>query len=117
MASQLFELDGVTIGTAEKSITNNATYSAGSNKTTADIVCLYVDTTPMGKADEFEIRFYEKVEGTGGSARLCQSWRLLGVQVSNFVSPPFIVLNGWDFTIKKIAGTDRAFDCSVRSVT
>lgn len=117
MASELYELDGVTVGTTELSITRNATYSAGSNQTADDIVCLYVDTTNIAKADEFEVRFYEKVEATGGTARLCQSWRLLGVQAQNFVTPPFIVLNGWDFTIKKIAGTDRAFDCSVRSVT
>lgn len=116
MPSQLYELDGVTVSTTELSITRNATYAAGSNQTSDNAVQLWVDTTNMAKADEFEIRFYEKVEDTGGTARLVQVWRLLGVQAQNFVTPVFLVLFGWDFTIKRLAGADRAFDASVRAV-
>jgi hypothetical protein len=113
--TELFELDGVTVSTTELSITNNATYSAGSNKTSDNAVQLWLDTTNMAKADEFEVRLYEKVEATGGSARLVQVWRLLGAQATNFVTPVFLLMHGWDFTIKRIAGSDRAFDASVRS--
>lgn len=117
MASQLFELDEVTISTTEWSVTNNASYSAASNKTTADTVQLWLDLSDMIKADELELRFYEKVEATGGTVGLVQLWRFLGVQATLFVSPPFIVLNGWDFSLKRIAGTDVVVDASVRSVT
>ena len=72
MPSQLHELDGVTVSTTELSITNNTTYSAGSNQTSDNAVQLWLDTTNMAKGDEFEIRFYEKVEDSGGTARLIQ---------------------------------------------
>lgn len=114
--TQLYELDNVTIGTTEWAVAQNESFTVNSTSlnTDAAAVCLYVDTTNMAKTDEFEIRFYEKVEGTGGAQRLCQSWRLLGVQATNFVSPVLLVLYGWEFTLKKIAGTDRAFDASIR---
>jgi hypothetical protein len=70
----------------------------------------------MAKADEFRIRAYEKVEATGGTKKRFAEWSLLGVQAEVFVTPSFILLHGWDFTIQKIAGTDRAFDASIRKI-
>lgn len=114
--TQLYELDGVTIGTGEWDVAQNEAFTVNSTSLNVDAAAiqLWVDTTTMQKADEFEIRLYEKVEGTGGAQRLIQSWRLLGAQASNFVSPVFLVMFGWAFTLKKIAGTDRAFDASIR---
>ena len=109
-----YELDGVTVGTSELSIVSGTT--SLQTITTAGVYQLWVDAGNMAKADEFRIKAYEKVEATGGTKKVFAQWSLLGVQTENFVTPTFILLNGWDFTITKIAGTDRAFDASIRKV-
>jgi hypothetical protein len=112
--SEPYELDGVTVGSAELSIVSGTT----TLQTITDdgVYQLWVDAGTMQKADEFQIKLYEKVEGTGGTKKVFATWSLLGVQTEIFVTPTFILINGWDMTITKIAGTDRAFDASIRKV-
>lgn len=114
MISEPYELDGVTVGATELSIVSGTT----TLQTITDdgVYQLWIDAAAMAKADEFRIKLYEKVEGTGGTKRVFAQWTLLGVQTEIFVTPTFILINGWDMTIQKIAGTDRAFDASVRKV-
>lgn len=109
-----YELDGVTVGTTELSVVSGTTTL--STITTAGVYQLWVDPGNMAKADEFRIRAYEKVEATGGTKKVFAQWSLLGVQSEVFVTPTFILMNGWDFTITKVAGTDCAFDASIRKV-
>lgn len=109
-----YELDGVTVGTTELSVVSGTTTL--STITTAGVYQLWVDPGNMAKADEFRICAYEKVEATGGTKKVFAQWSLLGVQSEVFVTPTFILMNGWDFTITKVAGTDRAFDASIRKV-
>jgi len=112
--SEPYELDGVTVGATELSIVSGTT----TLQTITDdgVYQLWVDPGNMAKADEFTIRIYEKVEATGGTKKVCAQWSLLGVQSQVFVTPTLILLHGWDMTIQKIAGTDRAFDASIRKV-
>lgn len=112
--SEPYELDGVTVGASELSIVSGTT----SLQTITDdgVYQLWVDAGVMAKADEFQIKLYEKVEGTGGTKKVFFQVNLLGVQTEIFVTPTFILINGWDMTIKKITGTDRAFDASIRKV-
>lgn len=112
--SEPYELDGVTVGTTELSIVSGTT----TLQTVTDdgVYQLWVDPSAMAKGDEFSIKCYEKVEGTGGTKRVFAEWTLLGAQSRAFVTPTFILINGWDMTITKIAGTDRAFDASIRKV-
>ena len=109
-----YELDGVTVGTTELSVVSGTTTL--STITTAGVYQLWVDPGNMAKADEFRIRAYEKVAAPGGTKKVFAQWSLLGVQSEVFVTPTFILMNGWDFTITKVAGTDRAFDASIRKV-
>ena len=109
-----YELDGVTVGATELSIVSGTTTLQ--TVTTAGVYQLWVDASAMAKADEYVVRIYEKVEATGGTKRVAMSWRLLGVQATNFVTPSFMLKNGWDMTLQKIAGTDRAFDASIRAI-
>ena len=112
-----FELDGVTpSGTTELSIPRNATYDVAQSQTTDGVYQLWIDANAMAKGTEYRIRIYEKVEGTGGTSRVVCEWSLLGVQSQVFVSPTLILINGWDMTLKKIAGSDTAFDASIRKV-
>lgn len=112
--SEPFELDGVTIGVTEWSITTN---TAGPDLQTDDgMYQLWLDASTMAKGDEFRVRVYEKVEATGGVQKVIFSLTLSDAQSELFVTPMLCLMHGWDFTIQKIAGTDRAFDASIRKV-
>jgi len=113
--SEPYELDGVTVGTSELSIVSGTT----SLQTVTDdgVYQLWVDDGGnMTKTEEYAIRIYEKVEGTGGTKKVCFAATLKGVQSEVFVSPSLILINGWDMTLQKLAGTDRAFDASIRKI-
>lgn len=112
--SEPYELDGVTVGSSELSIVSGTT----SLQTITDdgVYQLWVDAGNMAKADEFRIRIYEKVESTGGTKKVVFQATLLGVQSEVWVSPTLVLINGWDMTLTKLAGTDRAFDASIRKV-
>lgn len=112
--SEPYELDGVTIGTTEISIVSGT--STLQTITDDGVYQLWIDAGTMAKADVFRVRLYEKVEATGGTKKIFFQTRLMGVQAEIFVTPTFILINGWDMTITKIAGTDRAFDASIRKV-
>lgn len=106
-------LSAVTVGSTELSIVSGTTTL--STDTTDGAFQLWIDAANMAKGDEFTVRLYEKVLSTG-SKTLFARWSLLGVQSEVFVTPTFVLMNGWDMTITKIAGTDRAFSASVRQV-
>ena len=112
--AQVYEIDGVTISTTEISIVSGTS----SLQTIADagIFCLWLDCVNVQKGDEFTVRLYEKVEATGGTKRLAEVWTILGVQSSLFHTPGFLLLYGWDWTIQRTAGGDRAFDGSIRKI-
>jgi hypothetical protein len=113
--SEPWELDGVSVGASELSIISGTT-SLQSN-TTAGVYQLMVDPVgaAMAKSDEFAIRIYEKVEATGGTKRCLWKCILANAQSQPIVFPPLMLMNGFDFTIQKIAGTDRNWDASVRA--
>lgn len=112
--SEPYELDGVTVGVTELSIVSGTT--ALQTITDDGVYQLWIDAGAMAKGDEFAVKLYEKVEGTGGIKKVFAQWSLQGVQTEVFVTPTFILINGWDMTITKLAGTDRAFDASIRKV-
>jgi hypothetical protein len=113
--SEPYKLDGVTVTSSELSIVSGTT----SLQTITDdgVYQLWIDAYAMAKGDEFRIKAYEKVEGSTGTKKVFAQWTLLGAQTENFVTPSFVLINGWDFTITKIAGTDRAFDASIRRLS
>lgn len=105
------------VSTTEWSLPFDAAYSAGTPKTDDGIYQLFLDLNALAAGDIFELKFYEKV-GSASTQRLLDSCRFAGVQGKpNWVSPSLIFLHGWDITLKKIAGTDRTIDWSIRQVT
>lgn len=113
--SEPYELDGVTVGATELSIVSGTT--ALQTVTDDGVYQLWIDDgANMTKTEEYKIRIYEKVEATGGAKKVVFQATLKGVQSEIWVSPMLILINGWDMTIQKIAGTDRAFDASIRKV-
>jgi hypothetical protein len=112
--SEPYELDGVTVGSSEISVVSGTT--SLQTITTDGVYQLWIDAGNMAKGDEFRIRLYEIVEGTGGTKKVFFEASLLGVQSQIFCTPTFVLINGWDMTIQKLAGSDRAFDASIRRV-
>lgn len=112
--SELYARTGVTIGSSEYSVPNGGTTLQ--TITTDAVTCCWFDAAAMQKGDQYQFRVYEKVV-SGGTQKVIFSAILTGVQSSPLVFPALILMHGWDVTVKKLAGTDRAFDASVRVVT
>jgi hypothetical protein len=110
--TQHSELDGVTVGSSELSIISGTT--SLSTDTTKGYIWVLVDLFAMAKADYFDISLYEKVEATGGTKRKFFTQRVANAPSENLITPGFMLGNGWDATLQKFAGTDRAFDASIR---
>lgn len=112
--TQVYEIDGVTIGSTEISIVSGTTTLQ--NIADAGVYQLWVDCANMAKGDIYIIRAYEKVENTGGTKRVAFTAYLQGAQSELFITPPIALMYAWDFTLQKSAGTDRAFDASIRKI-
>jgi hypothetical protein len=92
-----------TVSTTEHSLTTD---SSGPDVDTTDgVFQLWIDVSDMVKADILQVRMYEKVT-SGGTQRVAWEVRLANAQTEPiWVSPSFILLHGWDFTLDAIAGT------------
>lgn len=109
-------MSAVTVGTTELSVISGTT----TLQTVTDdgFYQLWVDpVTNMAKVDDFHLRIYETVEGTGGAKRQVLKSNVQDAQNELWVSPFLCLINGWDMTIQRVAGADRAFDASVRRIS
>jgi len=109
-----YELDNVTVGVTPISLVSGTT--TVNDTAESGVFQIWIDTTNMAKADEFLITLSEKVEATGGARRTFLTQTLLGVQAHNWVSPTFVLMHGWNVTLTRIAGADRAFDANIRKI-
>ncbi len=74
----------------------------------------FVDFNALLAGDVYQFRVYEKVN-SGGTQRTCFQTYIAGPQtLPVWVTPIFGLMQGWDMTLKKLAGTDRAIDWSIR---
>lgn len=105
----------VTVGTGELSMVSGTTTSVPLSNTNVGMFQLFLDCNAMAKGDEFRVKVYEKAR-SGGTQRLLFDAYIADAPVSMFVTPGIPLGNGWDITLTKTAGTDRAFDWSVRRV-
>lgn len=103
-----------TVGTTEWSLTTD---TAGPDVETSDgVFQVFIDVNALATGDEFQIRVYEKAQAADTQRVVYQS-NLVGPQSPPmWVSPSLVLINGWDFTLKKISGTDRAITWSIRKV-
>lgn len=112
--AESFSGTAVTVSSTEFSLTNSSTVIA--TQTTKGHYSVFIDTANIAAGDEYEVALQEKVR-SGGTQRRTIIGRFVGAQPDIYISPSMPLFWGWDFTLKKIAGTDRAFDWSVRAVT
>lgn len=103
-----------TVGATEWSFTTD---TAGPDVDTSDgIFQGFFDFNAMAAGDQFQVRVYEAI-AAGGTQRLVDEWVLTGAQAKPiFVTPALVLLHGWDFTVKKLAGTDRSIIGSIRKI-
>lgn len=95
-----------TIGSTEYSLADESTSLA--TETDDGVFCVVLDLNALTNTDSFQATLYESAQA-GGTKRVVQSWILDGKQGTPvWISPSFVLGNGWDWTLQKLAGTDRA---------
>ena len=109
--SALYESNG-TVGSTEFSLVNGSTTLAAA--TGDGVMQGSIDASAMAAGDVYELNVYEKVRGSDSKLKFMPTITLNGAQTTAVVIPAFIMLYGWDVTLKKIAGTDRNFVWSLR---
>lgn len=83
--------------------------------TTTGVYQFMVETVNMARGDRTVIRVYEKINDTGDTARKCLESVLTNEQPSTlWVSPAFIFVIGFRFSIEQTDGTGRSFQWSIR---
>lgn len=111
MAITFTEQTALSVSTTELSlISGTGTLQAD---TTACAMQAVIDCANMAKGDEFVVRVYETAR-SGGTKREIYKAVLSDAQSALFTHPTLLVGRGWDVTMQKVAGTDRAFDTSIR---
>lgn len=111
--TEAFQNSG-TIGTTEFYLASNSTTKT--DQTTDGVFQLFLDLNAVTTADVFQIRVYERIS-SGGTTRCCEEWTVSGnSNTPHYATPAMIFMHGWEFSLKKISGTDRSIAWSIRSV-
>jgi hypothetical protein len=112
--AELYSGTEAAIGTTEWSCTTD---TAGPDVDTNDgVFQAFFDVSDMVLGDVLQIRIYEKARSTD-TQYIAYETILRDVQTEKiFVTPALILLHGWDFTVKALAGTI-AVNWSIRQVS
>lgn len=105
-----------TVSTTEWSLTTD---SAGPDVETSDgVFQCFLDLNAVALGDTFEFRIYEKAQAadTQRVYFLATFNNAQGTDGAGWISPAVVLMNGWDMTLKKTAGTDRAITWSIRKI-
>jgi hypothetical protein len=103
-----------TISTTEYSLPNNSTTLTP--KTDVGVFQIVLDLANLAAGDQYEMKIYEKCR-TGDTQRLLDVYTITGAQSKPLLMyPALILMKGWDVTLKRLAGTDRAIFWSIRQV-
>lgn len=104
--------NSATVGATEYSLTNNSTtIAARTDKATYQV---FLDTSTLVGGDQYQIRILEKCRSSSTQRRV-MSAILTGGMADSWQSPALMLGNGWDVTVQKLTGTDRAIEWSIRA--
>lgn len=113
-----FTNNSATISTSEYSLPAATSSGVPTSQTTQGKYQFFVDFANSAAGDQWQVRLYEKYD-SAGTQRLVEEWILTGAQSKPmFVFPPsgtFLLGQGWDFTVKRLAGADRTVLWSIRN--
>lgn len=102
-------------GTTSALTLDSETFLGTDPQTTDGVFQFVVEVTNMARIDRLIIRLYEKVNDTGDTARKFVEFVLTNEQADGlWVSPSFILLFGWRFSLEQTDGTGRVFQWSIR---
>lgn len=102
------------IGTTEHDIISDTTYDAGDLLTSKQAVQLELVVSGIAVGDSFEIARRESINGTNQRKVLAT---IFDVQPDEPIMIPLMLNgNGWAYTLKKLTGTDRTWEWSVKRV-
>lgn len=102
------------IGTTEFSLPNNSTTLTPI--AISGVYQLFLDLNALTATESYRVAVKEKVRSSS-TQRTVFSTDIMGVQAEAvLVAPGLLLLNGWDITIRKLFGTDRTIEWSIRKV-
>jgi hypothetical protein len=106
--------DAATVGTTEYFLASDST--TATYQTTDGVYQLWLELNNLANGDEYQVRVYEKIS-SGGTARIAMEWTISHAQTQPlWVTPSLMLIHGWEFSLTKLAGTDRSIAWSIRSV-
>jgi hypothetical protein len=104
-----------TIGAVEYSLPGTST--TRQTRTETGLMQACIDLSALQSGDTYVLRVYEKVVA-GGTQQLLEQISFSGVQAKPGSMLPAVMLGvGWDVTLQRTAGADRAIPFSIRSVS
>lgn len=101
-----------TIGATEYSATTNSTTIAA--QTAKGTYQVFIDASALVAGDLFELRVLEKVRSSGAQ-REVMSASVGGGGPALLCLPALMLGNGWDVTLRRVAGDDRTIEWSIRA--
>lgn len=105
--------NSASISTTEYFLAANST--TPSYQTTDCIMQCFLHFAGMVAGDQYEVKVYEKVNAQGPN--VVYYLLLDGAQAGPTVLPSLVVGDGWDVSVKKLAGTDRTVHWSLRKIS
>jgi len=108
--------NSATMTTTEFWLAANST-TQGSGQSTDMMVQLFLDVSALANADEYRVRAWDAIS-SAGTVRIIMEWTISHAQSEPiWPSPALILLHKWDFSVTKLAGTDRSIAWSIRTAT
>ncbi len=115
MSLSVFQSASPTITTTEYSMAAASTTLP--SETTDGVYQATLDVNALANGDQFEVCLYE-MGVASGTKRLVQCWIFDGPEARKVIlMPSFVLGNGWDWTIKKLTGTDRTIPFTLWKAT
>ena len=108
--------NSATISTTQFFLAANST-TQGSGQSTDVMVQCFLDLSLLAAGDEYRIRAWDAIS-SAGTAQIIAEWVVGGAQAEPiWPSPTLILMHKWDFSVTKLAGTDRSIAWSIRTGT
>lgn len=93
-----------------------ASTTQGSGQATDGVYQALFELNNLAAGDEYRIRVWDAIS-SAGTVRIVEEWVISGAQSAPlWATPSLILLHKWDFSIAKLAGTDRTIAWSIRKV-
>lgn len=104
-----------TVGSSEYFLASASTTKT--KQTSAGIYQLLLDVNAIAKNDIFEVKIIEEARAADTVEQVAYRATLWGVKTQKiWISPALALLNGWEMSIDKLSGTDRAIPYSIRKL-